>query len=265
MDLGLKDKIVVVTGGSRGIGYATAQEFLKEGARVIITGRDSKRLEDAQKELQQYGEVRAIAGDGTSEEEVKRIAKEAASDTGGIDVWINNVGKNVAKADEFYSEPELDQIISAVFKSAVFGCQAAIPYMKEKGGSIVNIASLAARNATCGKSNIYAAMKAGLVALSKTLAGEYAAYHIRVNTILPGYTQTPLIAQSFTEEMLKKLLKNNLLQRMALPEEVAKPIVFLASDAASYITATSLEVTGGHNQVLNPEYSYEKKALESMS
>lgn len=128
--------------------------------------------------------------------------------------------------------------------------------------SINNIASLAARNATCGRSNIYASMKAGLVALSKTLAGEYAAYGIRVNTILPGYTKTSLVEDSFSQEALDKLLQNNLLRRTALPEEIAKPVVFLASDAASYITAAGLEVTGGHNQVLNPEYSYEKYEKE---
>lgn len=196
MELGLKNKNVVITGGTRGIGFATAKEFLKEGARVTITGRDSARLDEAVQELKEYG--------------------------------------------------------------TIFGCQAAIPYMKKTGGSIINIASLAARNATCGRSNIYASMKAGLVALSKTLAGEYAAYGIRVNTILPGYTKTPLVENTFSQEDLNKLLKNNLLHRMALPEEIAKPIVFLASDAASYITASSLEVSGGHNQVLNPEFSYEK-------
>lgn len=158
----------------------------------------------------------------------------------------------------------MDYLIDALFKSAVFGCQAAIPYMKKEGGSIINIASLAARNATCGRSNIYASMKAGLVALSKTLAGEYAAYGIRVNTILPGYTRTPLVENTFSQEALKKLLQNNLLRRMASPEEIAKPVVFLASDAASYITAASLEVSGGHNQVLNPEYSYERLEEEKL-
>lgn len=262
MDLGLKNKNVVVTGGSRGIGFAIAKEFLKEGARVTITGRDSVRLQEAVQELQQFGEIYAAEGDGTIERDVKEAASRAAERTGTIDVWVNNVGKNRRKAGEFYTEEELDYLINAIFKSAVFGSQAAIPYMKEKGGSIINIASLAARNATCGRSNIYASMKAGLVALSKTLAGEYAAYGIRVNTILPGYTKTPLVEGSFSQEALTKLLQNNLLRRMASPEEIAKPVVFLASDAASYITATSLEVTGGHNQVLNPEYSYENYGKE---
>lgn len=262
MDLGLKNKNVVVTGGSRGIGFAVAREFLIEGARVTITGRDTIRLTEAVQELQQFGEIYATAGDGTSEQDVREAARQAAEGIGKIDVWVNNVGKNRRKTGEFYTEEELDYLINAIFKSAVFGSQEAIPYMKKTGGSIINIASLAARNATCGRSNIYASMKAGLVALSKTLAGEYAAYGIRVNTILPGYTKTSLVEDSFSQEALDKLLQNNLLRRTALPEEIAKPVVFLASDAASYITAAGLEVTGGHNQVLNPEYSYEKYEKE---
>lgn len=258
MELGLKNKNVVVTGGTLGIGFAVAKEFLKEGARVTITGRDVTRLDEAVQELKQFGNVFGVASDGTVENEVKKVAAQAAEGIGQIDVWVNNVGKNKAKAGEFYTEDELDYLIDALFKSAVFGCQAAIPYMKKAGGSIINVGSLAARNATCGRSNIYASMKAGLVALSRTFAGEYAAYGIRVNTIMPGYTRTPLVENSFSQEALTKLLQNNLLRRMASPEEIAKPVVFLASDAASYITATELEVSGGHNQVLNPEYSYEK-------
>lgn len=97
MDLGLKNKNVVVTGGSRGIGFAVAREFLKEGARVTITGRDTIRLTEAVQELQQFGEIYATAGDGTSEQDVREATWQAAEGIGKIDVWVNNVGKNRRK------------------------------------------------------------------------------------------------------------------------------------------------------------------------
>ena len=134
--------------------------------------------------------------------------------------------------------------------------------MKKHGGSIVNIASLAARSATCGRSNIYAALKSAVIGLTNTTAGEYAAYGIRVNAVMPGYTATPLVKGSFSKEDLDRLLENNLIGRMAEPSEIAKAVVFLAGSAASYITAASLEVSGGQNKVLNPWYSFEKRERE---
>ncbi len=256
MDLHLVKK-VVVTGGSKGIGYAIAKEFLKEGASVTITGRNEADLEKAVSELRELGTVYGIAADGTNEQEVYQIAESVAGEEKRIDVWVNNIGTNKARKSELYTEEEIDYLVAACFKSAVFGSQAAYLYMKEHGGSIINIASLAARCATAGRSTIYASMKSAIIGLTNTLAGEYAAYGIRVNAVLPGYTRTPLVENSFSETELQKLLRNNLLSRMAEPEEIAKPVVFLASDAASYITAASLEVSGGHNKVLNPEYSYE--------
>ena len=130
--------------------------------------------------------------------------------------------------------------------------------MKENGGSIVNISSLAARAAPCGRSNIYASMKAGIIALTKTSAGEYASYGIRVNAVMPGYTATPLVKSTFSGEALQELMLNNLTGRMAEPVEIAKPVVFLASEAASYINAAVLEVSGGQNVVLNPQYSFRR-------
>ena len=265
MDFGLKNKLVVVTGASRGIGYAVAEQFLKEGADVVISGRHEEALDEAVASLagigdkNKSGSVRGYALDGAKEEEMYELARRAAGEAGHIDVWVNNIGTNRMRAGELYTERELDELISACFKSAVFGSQAAFTYMKENGGSIVNIASLAARCATCGRSTIYGALKSAIVGLTNTTAGEYAASGIRVNAVLPGYTRTPLVEKTFSREALDKLLQNNLMRRMAQPEEIAKPVVFLAGSAASYITAASLEVSGGHANVLNPEYSYENK------
>ncbi|MBO5371888.1 MAG: SDR family oxidoreductase [Lachnospiraceae bacterium] len=257
MELYVKGKKVVVTGGSKGIGYAIAEEFLKEGAKVTITGRNQQDLLTAMQNLSEIGEIEGRVVDSTDEKAVYQLAEKVAGKEKRIDVWVNNVGTNKARNGELYTEAEMDYLIATCFKSAVFGSQAAYLHMKESGGSIINVASLAARCATTGRSTIYAAMKSAIVNLSTTLAGEYAAYGIRVNAVLPGYTRTPLVESTFTKEKLEKLLQNNLLRRMADPKEIAKPVVFLASDAASYITASSLEISGGHNTVLNPEYSYE--------
>lgn len=254
MDLHLQGKTVVVTGASDGIGYAIAEAFLQEEARVVISGRNEERLRAALDKLKTIGKgsVSGYALDGSQEQQTYELARLAAEDTGRIDVWVNNIGTNKIRAGELYTEAELDYLIAACFKSTVFGSQAAFSYMKEHGGSIVNIASLAARSATCGRSTIYGALKSAVVGLTNTTAGEYAPYGIRVNAVLPGYTKTPLVASTFSEEALRELIQGNLVGRMADPSEIARPVVFLASDAASFITASALEVSGGHNKVLNP-------------
>lgn len=262
MDLQLKGKNVVVTGGSKGIGYAIAEQFLREGARVTISARHQSQLEEAVAALAPLGEIRGFVSDGTVEEEMQALARFAAGEGGELAAWVNNIGTNRPRKGEGYTDEELNYLIAANFKATVFGSQAAFPWMRARGGSIVNIASLAARCATTGRSTIYAAMKSAVVAYSRTLAGEYAAYGVRVNAVLPGYTATPLVKGTFTQEALDELLQNNLVGRMADPSEIARPVVFLSSPAASYITAASLEVCGGHNEVLNPQYSFEKKRRE---
>lgn len=261
MDLQLAGKRVVVTGGSRGIGYAIAEQFLREGAIVTISGRDKAALQAAVDSLSHLGNIQGISADATNEQDVLQLAASAAGADGNISAWVNNVGSNLPRRHEFYTDDELDILIASNFKSVVYGCQSAIPYMKENGGSIVNIASLAAHCASAGRATIYSAMKAGVVAYSRTLAGEYGAWGIRVNSVLPGFTATPLVRKAYEEkpDELAEVLKGNLVGHMAEPEEIAGIAVFLASPAASYITAAEYEVTGGHNRVLNPQYSFEKK------
>lgn len=277
MDYELRDQSVVVTGGSKGIGFAVCREFLKEGAIVTFNARNRDEVEQAVEELchtevdgqtaeTMRNRVHGLVLDGTDEQAVSELASFAAekSSSRSIAAWVNNIGTNRARAGEGYTDGELDFLIAANFKATVFGTQAAFSYMKQNGGSIVNIASLAARAATTGRSTIYAAMKAAVVQYSRTVAGEYGAYNVRVNSLMPGYTMTPLVASTFTHEALDQLLENNLLRRMADPEEIAKAVLFLASPVSSYVNGTSLEVSGGHNIVLNPEYSYLKKKGEEI-
>lgn len=266
MNLGLKDKVAAITGGSAGIGYATAQLLLEEGAYVTIAGRDEEKLKKAVENLSKINgpdHIKAIAADCFTEKGIEALGQAAAKD-GKIDIWVNNVGTNKLRKGETYSEEELDFLIAANFKSAVFGSQTAYTYMKKNGGSIVNVASLAARCASCGRATLYGALKSGVVGLTNTTAGEYAAYGIRVNAVLPGFTITDLTKNSVMREnekngQLDRSLQNNLMRRMAQPTEIANAIVFLSSEAASYITAESIEVSGGHSRVLNAWYSYENK------
>lgn len=268
MDLGLKDKRVVVTGGSAGIGFAAAEIFLEEGAYVTIAARREEKLNEAVKKLSKIAgpdRIQGVVTDCSREKDIKALAQKAAGPDGSIDIWINNVGTNVIRKGELYSEEEMDYLIGTNFKSALFGCQTAYTYMKNKGGSIINVGSLAARCASCGRATLYGALKSGMVGLTRTTAGEYAAYGIRVNAVLPGFTATELVQkaqENGTLTEMDRIIDHALIPRMAKPREVANAIVFLSSSAASFITAETLEVSGGTSTVLNPWYSFEKRAKE---
>lgn len=286
MDLGLKGKTAVVTGGSKGIGYAVAKTFLEEGANVFICARNAEEVDAAVRSLSRatapsgtavsdgmampaatsantvYGAVYGTAADMTVEEDVYRAAKEAYDRFGSLDCWINNVGASFPKEGEEYREQDIEKITKVCFFSTIYGTQAAFRYMKKTGGSIINISSLAARCGTVGASTLYGPLKSAVIKLAVSFAGEYAAYGVRVNSVLPGFTATPAVAANIKPDYLKRNAGDTLLRRVAVPEEIAAPVVFLCSSRASYITGTSLEVSGGRSIVLNPEYSYVKKEGE---
>lgn len=292
MDLGLKGKTAVVTGGSKGIGYAVAKTFLEEGANVFICARNAEEVDAAVHALggasassgaapssgtapwdrmavpaaasahRVYGAVYGTAADMTVEEDVYRAAKEAYDRFGSLDCWINNVGASFPKEGEEYREQDIEKITKVCFFSTIYGTQAAFRYMKKTGGSIINISSLAARCGTVGASTLYGPLKSAVIKLAVSFAGEYAAYGVRVNSVLPGFTATPAVAANIKPDYLKRNADDTLLRRVAVPEEIAAPVVFLCSSRASYITGASLEVSGGRSIVLNPEYSYVKKEGE---
>lgn len=259
MELGLKGKVAVVTGGSKGIGFAVAQIFLEEGAKVAVCARDEKQLQEAVSELSAYGEVIGIPTDATDDQSVYRFAQQVFEHFGRIDCWVNNVGASVAKSGEEYTAEQVERTVGVCFKSAVYGCQAAFRYMKDHGGSIVNISSLAARCGTAGRATLYAPLKAAVAHMATTFGGEYAAYGVRVNAVLPGFTLTPAVKRTISDEELRINAEGTLLHRAADPMEIAAAVVFLSSQRASFITATSLEVSGGRSVVLNPSYSYEQR------
>lgn len=260
MDLGLRGKAVVVTGGSKGIGYAAAKEFLKEGARVAICSRTEEELKEVARSLEAFGEVYYEALDVSKAEGNYSFAEHVFQHFGSLDVWVNNVGATGFKRGDEYDEEEIDYMTGVCFKSVIYGCQAAFRYMKRQGGgAIVNVSSLAARCSSAGRSTLYGPLKSAINNLTNTFAGEYCADHVRVTCIMPGFTETPLVKEAICEEELNRNASATLLRRMASPEEIAKPIVFLASSAASYMTATTIEVSGGRSMTLNPTYAYDRR------
>lgn len=259
MDLNLKNKIAVVTGSSKGIGYSIAKDFLLEGAIVAICARNEKKLLESYNELSKYGEVYYKIVDVTSDKEVYDFAHDVYKKYGKINCWVNNVGAVVNKSKDEFSEEEINKTVSICFNSVVYGCQAAFRYMKDTGGSIINISSLAARCGTAGRSTLYGPLKSAVVGLSVMYAAEYSAYGIRVNSVLPGFTLTPKVEETISKEELEYNIKNSLIRRMASAEDISSAIVFLSSSKASYITAASLEISGGRNVVLNPSFSYDNK------
>lgn len=264
MDLGLKGKTAVVVGGSQGIGFATAKQFLEEGCRVAICARREDVLKAAAEELSQYGEVYYEAVDATQDEPLYKFAEHVYEKFGRIDCWVNNVGKQVVKDGMEFTMENIDWITGMIFKSAVFGSQAAFRYMRKQpeGGAIINMSSMAAKTPTAGRSSLYGPLKAAVVNLSTCLAGEYAAWNVRVCSVLPGFTGTKFTLGRNSPERLAHAAGETLLQRIAKPEEIANAVVFLASPRASYITATSLDVTGGRATTLNPKYSVMLRADE---
>ncbi len=258
MDLGLSGKSVVVTGGSKGIGFATAEAFLREGAKVAICSRHEDELKEAAAQLAQLGEVYYEALDVSSAEETYAFAQHVNEKFGSVDVWVNNVGSTGFKKGEEYDDEEIDFMTGVCFKSVIYGCQAAFRYMKEHGGAIVNVSSLAARCSSAGRSTLYGPLKSAINNLTNTFAGEYCAHNVRVTCVMPGFTVTPLTKSKISQEELDRNAAATLLHRMADPSEIARPIVFLASDAASYMTATTIEVSGGRSMTLNPTYAYDK-------
>lgn len=264
MELELKGKTAVVTGGSKGIGYETAKAFLKEGAKVAICARNRKELEQAVKELSAWGKVIGVEADMTVEEDAGLLAEKAWKEFGSLDCWVNNVGASFPKEGEEYDEKQIDRIVRVCFSSVIYGTQAAFRYMKDAGGAIVNVSSLAARCGTVGASTLYGPLKAAVNRLAVSYAGEYAAYGVRVNSVMPGFTMTPAVEATIAPDYLERNVKDTLLRRAAKPEEIAVPIVFLCGSGASYITGSCLDVTGGRSMVLNPEYSYDQKERKIM-
>ncbi|MFQ6125154.1 MAG: SDR family NAD(P)-dependent oxidoreductase [Candidatus Heimdallarchaeota archaeon] len=250
----LKDKIVLVTGASRGIGRATALAFAREGAKVIINYHRSKSLaEEIVEEIRgESGIAVAIQANVGDRDAVKKMVDKSLREFGRVDILINNAGVLMGSGSLFdFNDNEFTLMWQVNVKGILYCSQAIVPQMIENHyGKIVNIASIAGLGTSRLPGNmLYSSTKAAVVILTKRLALEFGKYGINVNAIAPGLIRTDMglgnRSTAEQEEFLKYFEEKSILQRIGEPEEVANAAIFLASDKASFITGQVLTVDGG--------------------
>jgi NAD(P)-dependent dehydrogenase (short-subunit alcohol dehydrogenase family) len=238
-----KGKVVIVTGSSSGIGKATALAFAREGAKIVVTGRDKRKCEQAAHEVVNAGgECIVFCADVSKAKEVSQLVRQTVKAFGRIDILVNNAGIYKGAPTDKMTEQLWDEVIDINLKGPFLLSKAVIPHLKP-GAAIVNIASVLGEVGGAGDA-AYCASKGGIILFTKALALELAPKNIRVNAIGPGPIKTPMLLTlpKNVQEEFRKLVP---LGRFGESEEVAKAVLFLASGDASYVTGTTLFVDGG--------------------
>ncbi len=243
-------KVVLVTGASSGIGRATAELFGSFGASVAITYHQNKAgAENAVSNINENGERRAIAleVDVRDNAQITKMVRDVEESLGPVDILVNNAGSLIERLRTLeMTEERWDEVMNLNTRSAFFAAQAVIPKMLERGGgSIINVTSIAGRNGGAPGSIHYSSAKAAVLTMTKGLAKEFAAQGIRVNAVSPGVIDTPYHETFTTSEVMENLRKAIPMGREGRSSEVAGVIVFLASDAASYLCGETIEINGG--------------------
>lgn len=246
----LKNKVAIITGARRGMGRTHALILAKAGAKVVVSDIS---LEDCQKVVEEIkkeeGEAIAVKCDVTQKKEVEEMVKKAVDSFGKVDILVNNAGIVEFKPFLEISEEDWDKTLNINLKGYFLCAQAAAKEMaKQKSGVIVNIASVAMGQLGVGFPNIvhYCASKGGIAAMTEALALELAPYNIRVNAVAPGVIDTPMAEQTKEDpKVMEGTLARIPLHRMGRPEEVSNLVLFLASDASSYMTGSVVVIDGG--------------------
>lgn len=245
--MGLSGKVALVTGGSRGIGFATAKILSENGAKIVITGKDKDRLEKSTSKIS--GSIGIIA-DIKNSKDVKNVVSKTIEKFGKLDILVNNAGifpkiKLLHEIDEDEWNEVLDVNLTGQFRFT----KEAIPHLQKTGGSIINISSDAGLKAYQGfNADAYSASKAALIILTKCWALEYAKDKVRVNCICPGVVDTDMTKPFMKTQKDKEFMNNeHPIGRIGQPEEVAKAIMYFASDDASWVTGAVLAVDGGES------------------
>jgi len=242
----LNGKIAIVTGGGRGIGRAISKRLAKEGVIVAVVDLNFDNAQKVQQEIIDSGyNAFAFKVDITNSEQINQMVKKIKEEYGRIDILVNNAGVMQGGKVEEIEEEDWDKMLAVNLKGTFLCSKAVIKEMKRrKSGKIINISSLAGKTGGIMVGAHYAASKGGIIAFSKALARELTPFHINVNTVAPGTTNTELI-QNFSLEERKKLKKSIPLGRLGMPEDVANAVFFLVSEEANFITGTTLDVNGG--------------------
>lgn len=242
----LKNKIAVITGGTRGIGFAIAETFLKNGAKVAVLGSRKETVDAALEKLSAQDpawEVMGLYPDLTDFSAVEAAFTQVKEKFGRIDILVNNAGISAREPIEAYDPLAFKNIMDLNVTAVFNGCKAVVPIMKETGGgSIINTSSMVAKFGQPSGVG-YPASKYAVNGLTQSLARELGKYNIRVNVVAPGVTRTDMVA-ALPEEMVARVAAGIPMGRVGEPEEVANAFLFLASDMASYVSGAVLAVDG---------------------
>lgn len=245
----LANKVAIITGASSGIGRAAARLFAQEGAKLIVTARRKAELDDLVMEIEEAGGAAvAVAGDIKDEATARKLVETAKERFGGLDIAFNNAGAT----GEMGPVPEIsvagwEETIATNLTAAFLNARHQIPAMIERGGgSLIFTSTFVGYSLGFPGLGAYAASKAGVIGLTKVIAAEFGAKRIRANALLPGGTDTPMGRTVITTPEIRQFVEGlHALKRLAEPEEIARSALYLASDAASFMTGAALLVDGG--------------------
>ncbi|MFA5093290.1 MAG: 3-oxoacyl-[acyl-carrier-protein] reductase [Candidatus Omnitrophota bacterium] len=241
----LKDKVALITGGARGIGQAIAMTFAKEGADIVVADVNLEIAQKTATEIEALGrKAMALEMDVTNYEKVEEGINKILDKMGKVDILVNNAGITKDNLLLRMSVADWDAVINVNLKGT-FNCIKAVsrPMVKQRSGRIISIASIIGLMGNAGQAN-YAASKAGIIALTKTVAKELASRNINANAVAPGFIQTAM-TDKLPEDIKKKMLEAIPLAKLGTPEDVANVCLFLASEESSYITGQTITIDGG--------------------
>jgi len=237
----IKNKKVIITGGSRGIGLSILKKFYENEAKILTIGSNLENLKNIQNDFPNI-EIEQL--NLKNLDEVKNCFPKLIDKLGGLDLLVNNAGITKDNLTLRMKEEEWTDVININLSSVFISCQQAIKFMiKNKSGNIINITSVVGHTGNPGQAN-YTASKAGVVAMTKSLAKEYAKKNIRINCISPGFIETDM-TNELKEEYKLELMKNIPINRLGKGDDIANAALFLGSDASSYITGETIHVNGG--------------------